>query len=117
MHPQIDHIKTFAMDPDLEKAEEFSDTEDPLSHLSADDEEEEREGDDEKEDDEEDARIFNAWMLKYKGGEHQEKPEKVEAEEEDPETGQLGSGSNTESPMKMRADRRASLPSAVREHT
>ncbi|TNM94076.1 histone H3.v1 [Takifugu flavidus] len=100
------------MDSDLEKAEEFSDTEDPLSHLSVDDEEEEQEGDEEKEeeDDEEDAKIFNAWMLKYKGGEHHEKPEKEDAEEEDPETGQLESGSTTESPVKMRADRRASLP-------
>lgn len=113
------HIKTLAMDPDLEKAEEFSDTEDPLSQLSVDDEEEEREGEEEKEeeDEEEDAKIFNAWMLKYKGGEHHEKPEKEEAKEEDPGTGQLESGSTTESPVRMRADRRASLPCPVREHT
>lgn len=107
------------MDPDFEKAEEFSDTEDRLSHLSVNDEEEERDREEEKEeeDDEEDAKIFNAWMLKYKGREHHEKPEKEEDEEEDPETGQLESGSTTEFPVKMRADRRASLPCPVREHT
>lgn len=107
------------MDLDLEKAEEFSDTEDLLNHLSIDDEEGEREGEEEKEeeDEEEDAKIFNAWMLRYKGGEHQEKPEKEEAEEEDPETERPDSRSTTETPVKMRGDRRASLPCPVREHT
>lgn len=104
------------MDPDCEKAEEFSDTED---HLRVDDEEEEREGEEEKEeeDEEEDAKIFNAWMLRYKGGGHQEKPEKEQAEEEEPETEQPDSRSSMETPIKMRADRRASLPCPVREHT
>lgn len=107
------------MDPDREKAEELLDTEDPLS-LRVDDEEEERDGEEEEEeeeDEEEDAKIFNAWMLRYRAGERQEKPEKEEAEEEEPQTEQPDGRSSTEPLMRMRTDRRASLPCPVREHS
>lgn len=106
------------MDPDREKAEEFLDTEDPLS-LRVDDEEEVSGGeeeDDEEEDEEEDAKIFNAWMLRYRAGNCQEKPGKEEAEKEEPPTERPDSRSGMESLIKMRADRRASLPCPVGEH-
>lgn len=104
------------MDPDRENAEEFLDTEDPLS-LRVDDEEEERGREEvEEEDEEEDAKIFNAWMLRYRAGGRQEKPAKEEAGEEEPRTEEPDSRSSTESPLKTRAERRASLPCAVGEH-
>lgn len=103
------------MDPDRQKAIEFLDTEDPLS-LRVDDEEEERGGEEEEEekeeeDEEEDANIFSAGMLRYRARDRQEKPE-----EEDPQTEEPDSRGSMESPMKMRADRRVSLPCPVREH-
>lgn len=97
------------MDPDQEK---FLDAEDPLS-LRVDDEEEERDG---EEDEEEDGKIFNAWMLRCRPGDRQQKPKKEEAEEEEPQTEEPGSRSGAESPMKMRTDRRPSLPCPVRRH-
>lgn len=106
------------MDPEREKAETFLDTEDPLS-LRVDDEEEERGGEEEEEeeeDEEDDANIFNAWMLRYRATDRQEKPGKEEAGEEEPQTEHPDSRSSTESPMKMRAERRASLPCPVRDH-
>lgn len=111
------------MDPDRNKAEEFLDVEDSLSHLRLDDEEEEREREEEMEEEEEeedeeeeDAKIFNAWMLRYRAGEHQDKPEKGEAEEEEQEAETPGCSSRTGTPVRMRVDRRASLPCPVRTH-
>lgn len=102
------------MDPDREKPEEFSDTEDPLS-LKVDDEEEERSGD-EDEEEEQDENIFNAWVLRYRARDHQERPEEEEVREEEPQTKQSDSGSSMESPIQMRPERRASLPCPVRDH-
>lgn len=98
------------MDTDREKSEE----------LRVDDEEEERDGEEEEEEDEgeeEDAKIFNTWMLRYRAGERQEKPEKEEAQEEEPQTEQPDSRSCMEPLMRMRTDRRASLPCPVREYS
>nr|XP_046237846.1 putative RING-H2 finger protein ATL71 [Scatophagus argus] len=91
------------MDPDREEAEVFSDPEDPGPLRTHEEEEEGEEGeDDEDEDEEEDARIFNAWMQRYRGGE-------VEAEGES-EEGRAASRTGLELPVRMRTDRRASLP-------
>lgn len=105
------------MDPDREEAEVFSDTEEPQT-LGAEAEEEEKEGgeeeeEEEDEDEEEDARIFNAWMQLYRRG------EKAVLEEDgggESEGGRAESRSSIEPPVRMRADRRASLPCPVRKH-
>ncbi|XP_044043568.1 neurofilament medium polypeptide [Siniperca chuatsi] len=95
------------MDPDREESEVFLDTEDP-SPLRAEEEEEE-----EDEDEEEDARIFNAWMQRYRGGERQGKigeEEEEEEEEGESEGGRAESRSSVETPVRMKVNRRASLP-------
>ncbi|XP_051283102.1 uncharacterized protein si:ch211-207l14.1 [Dicentrarchus labrax] len=102
------------MDPDREEADVFSDTEEP-SPLRADTVEEEVE--EEEEDEEEDAKIFNAWMQRYRGGEQQEKiGEEDEEEEKEKKKGESAEGggaesrSNVEPPARMGSNRRASLP-------
>lgn len=106
------------MDPDRDEAEVFLDTEEPGS-LRADEEEEEEEGmeeeEEEEEDEEEDARIFNAWMQRYRGGERQEKIGEEKNGEAEPEGGRADSKSSIDPPVRMRADRRASLPCPVRK--
>lgn len=99
------------MDSDREEAEVFSDTEEPQT-LGAEEEEEggEEEGEEEEE---EDARIFNAWMQLYR------RAEKAVLEEDgggESEGGRAESRSSIEPPVRMRADRRASLPCPVRKH-
>lgn len=103
------------MDPYREEAEVFSDTEDP-SPLRAEEEKEEEEEEGEEEDEEEDAKIFNAWMQRYRGGDRQEKiGEEEEEEEGESEGGRAESRGSVEPPVRMRTDRRASLPCPVRE--
>ncbi|XP_069377360.1 uncharacterized protein [Paralichthys olivaceus] len=108
------------MDPDKEEEEVFSDTDvlTPRPPLTPEEDEEEREKekDEEKEkerekeekekDEEEDARIFNAWMQRYRGGKQQEKPGEEEEEESD------GGGTDSRGSLEplVRVDRRASLP-------
>lgn len=66
--------------------------------------EEEEDEEEEEEDEEEDARIFNAWMQRCRGAE----PKNKDSEEEEPE--RAGSRSSLDPPIRMRTDRRASLP-------
>lgn len=103
------------MDPDREE-DVFSDAEDSFP-LREDQEEKDEE---EEEDEEENARIFNAWMQQYRGGEHQKKQvqeEKEENEEDmDSEGGRPESRCSFEPPVQMRVDRRSSLPCPVRKH-
>ncbi|XP_038586549.1 ribosomal RNA processing protein 1 homolog [Micropterus salmoides] len=94
------------MDPDREEAEVFLDAEDP-SLLTAEDEDEDEE---EEVDEEEDAKIFNAWMQRYRGGERQENIGEEEEEEGESEGRRAGSRSSVEPPVQMRTSRRASLP-------
>ncbi|KAL7369992.1 hypothetical protein ABVT39_015653 [Epinephelus coioides] len=104
------------MDPDKDEAEVFSDAENPrpLSAQEEEDEEEleeEEEGEkEEDEDEEEDARIFNAWMQRYGAGQQQNNIGEEDGEEEEAEGRRPGSRSSLEPPVRMRADRRASLP-------
>lgn len=98
------------MDPDREEAEVFLDAED-LSPLTAEDEDEEEE---QEVDEEEDAKIFNAWMQRYRGGERQENIGEEEEEEGESEGRRAGSRSSVEPPVQMRTSRRASLPCPVR---
>lgn len=99
-----------AMDPDREEAEVFSDPEDPFA-LTAEEEEEDEEDKDEDEDgEEEDARIFNSWMQRCRGGEQQSKVREEEGEEEESEGGRSKSKSSLEPPVPVRSNRRASLP-------
>lgn len=102
------------MDPDREEAEVFSDPEDPFALTAEDKEQEEDEV--EEDDDEEDARIFNAWMQRYRGGEQQSKVGEEEKEDEDDESegGRLKSRSSPEPPAAVKLGRRASLPCPVR---
>lgn len=102
------------MDPDIEEAEEdvFLNTEDP-NPLTADEEGED--GEEEEEDEEEDARIFNAWMQRYRGGGQQEKSEEVEGGGEQSQRGRGENRRSMEPPVQSRVDRRASLPCPVRE--
>ena len=100
------------MNPDGEEADVFSDTEDP-NPLRAGEEEGDEEEEEEEEDEEEDARIFNAWMHRYRGGERQQKIGEEEGEEAS-EGGRPESRCSVEPPVRMRADRRASLPCPVR---
>ncbi|XP_041822625.1 E3 ubiquitin-protein ligase CIP8 [Chelmon rostratus] len=97
------------MDPDIEEAEEdvFLNTEDP-NPLTADEEGED--GEEEEEDEEEDARIFNAWMQRYRGGGQQEKSEEVEGGGEQSQRGRGENRRSMEPPVQSRVDRRASLP-------
>lgn len=99
------------MDPDREEEEEevFLDTEDP-SPLRADEEEEEQE----EEEEEEDARIFNAWMQRYRGGDRQERSGAEEDGDGASEGGRAGSRGGVGMPVGVRGDRRASLPCPVR---
>ncbi|KAI3366193.1 hypothetical protein L3Q82_010010 [Scortum barcoo] len=97
------------MDPYREEAEVFSDTEYPRALRAEEEEEEEEEEEGEEEDEEEDAKIFNAWMQRYRGGERQEKTGDKE-EEVESEGGRAESRSSIGPPVQMRADRRASLP-------
>lgn len=107
-----------AMDPDREEEEEvFLDTEDP-SPPRADEEEEEGEEQEEEdeEEEEEDARIFDAWMQRYRGGDLQERNEEEEDGDGASEGGWAGGrGLGVGPPVRMRGDRRASLPCPVRE--
>lgn len=102
------------MDPDREEAEVFVGADDPLRVNVDEEEEQEEEGEEEKEeeDEEEDATIFNEWMQRYRGEEHQEKPK--EEEDKEPDEGRSESRSSAEPQVRMRADRRASLPCPVR---
>ncbi|KAF0046321.1 hypothetical protein F2P81_002850 [Scophthalmus maximus] len=96
------------MDPDREEAEVFSDTDDPTPPRPVEEEEEE-----EKEDEEEDARIFNAWMQQYRGGKQTERireEKETDEEEEEAEGGGSESRSSFEPQVRMRVDRRSSLP-------
>lgn len=100
-----------AMDPDREEADVFSDTEEPQTTEV---EEDGGEGEEEEEEDEEeDARIFNSWMQLYRRKE-------IATGEEDgggeAEGGRAESRGTMEPPVRMRADRRASLPCPVRKH-
>ncbi|KAM3585305.1 uncharacterized protein V6R79_013708 [Siganus canaliculatus] len=105
------------MDPDKE-AEVFSDDLRPEEEEEREEEEgeEQGEGEEEEEDEEEDARIFNAWMQRYRAGDLQEKI--GEEEEEEEEAGEpVSAGGRTESRTSIeapvnrpRVDRRASLP-------
>ncbi len=102
------------MDSDREEAEVFADTEDPspVRAEEEDEEDEEREEEEEDEDEEEDAKIFDAWMQRYRSG------EKVGDDKEDQrecEGGRAESRSSIGSPLRLRTDRRASLPCPVRE--
>ncbi|KAM3857279.1 uncharacterized protein ACN63O_019266 [Diretmus argenteus] len=65
-----------------------------------------KEGDQEDEE-EKDAEIFNAWMNRYRGGEQQRRGEEEEGEAEG---GKVDSTSSFEPPVRLRTDRRASLP-------
>ncbi|TDG95912.1 hypothetical protein EPR50_G00243850 [Perca flavescens] len=99
------------MDPDKEEAEELvSDSEDPFPERV--EEEEEEEGEKEEEDDEEekDALIFSAWMQRYRGGEQRDEIGEEEEKEEEEEGGRPESRCCLEPPVRMRTDRRASLP-------
>lgn len=104
-----------AMDPDREEADVFSDTEEPQTTEVEEDEEDGGEGEEEEEeeDEEEDASIFNTWMQLYRRKE-------IAAGEEDgggeAEGGRAESRGTMEPPVRMRADRRASLPCPVRKH-
>lgn len=104
------------MDPDREEAEVFVDTEELISGRAV-EKEEEVDGEEEEGDDgeEEDAKIFNAWMQRYRGGERQEKIGEGMEEEGEAEGGGTESRSSVESPVQRRTDRRASLPCPVRE--
>ncbi|KAM7375584.1 hypothetical protein PAMA_014610 [Pampus argenteus] len=95
------------MDPDVQETEVFSDTE--VLNTSRAEEEDERE-EVEEEEEEEDARIFNAWMQQYRRGEQQKKTGEKEEEEEEAEGRRAESRSSLEPPVRMRTDRRASLP-------
>ncbi|XP_062236329.1 uncharacterized protein si:ch211-207l14.1 isoform X2 [Platichthys flesus] len=97
------------MDPDTEEVEVFSDTE-VLTPLTPEEEEEKEKT--EEEDVEEDARIYNAWLQRYRGGKQQEQT-REEQEEVDSEGGGTGSRGSFEPLFGMRADRRASLPCAA----
>ncbi|XP_035006433.2 E3 ubiquitin-protein ligase RNF126 [Hippoglossus stenolepis] len=93
------------MDPDTEEVEVFSGTEVPTP-LKPEEEKEEKE----EEDVEEDARIFNAWMQRYRGGKQQEKTREEQEEDVESEGGRTESRSSLEPLVGMRLDRRASLP-------
>lgn len=79
------------------------------SPLRVDDEEEEEEEDDE----EEDGRIFNTWMQRCRGA-GQNKEGQEEQEEKGEEIDGRTPESNLDPPIRMRTERRASLPSPVR---
>ncbi|XP_030265128.1 putative RING-H2 finger protein ATL71 [Sparus aurata] len=96
------------MNPDGEEADVFSDTDDPNPLRAGEEEGDEEGAEEEEEDEEEDARIFNAWMHRYKGGEQQQKIGEEVGEES--EVGRPESRCSIEPPVRMRADRRASLP-------
>ncbi|KAG7215620.1 hypothetical protein INR49_021975 [Caranx melampygus] len=99
------------MDSDREEVEVFSETEEPSSLRQEEEEEGEEEEEEEDENEEEDARIFNAWMQQYRGGNQQEKIGEEEEEEEEEAGGRrAGSRSSLNPPVRMRTDRRASLP-------
>ncbi|CAJ1087454.1 putative RING-H2 finger protein ATL71 isoform X1 [Xyrichtys novacula] len=103
------------MDPGVEDV--FLDNEEPSSAKG---EEEESEGEESGEEDsggeEQDAKIFNAWMQRYRGGSQQEKIGEEEEEEEEGEVdGELEGGrsesrNSLEPTARKRMDRRASLP-------
>ncbi|XP_077959952.1 uncharacterized protein LOC144408527 [Gasterosteus aculeatus] len=76
------------------------------SPLRVDDEEEEEEEDDE----EEDGRIFNTWMQRCRGA-GQNKEGQEEQEEKGEEIDGRTPESNLDPPIRMRTERRASLPS------
>ncbi|XP_022078105.2 histone H3.v1 [Acanthochromis polyacanthus] len=96
------------MDPDKEEVDVFFD---PIPLLPEEEEEEEKQEDEEEEEDEEeDAKIFNAWMHRYRGGELQKKSTEEEEVEEKSEGGRPESRRSLEAPVQMKADRRASLP-------
>lgn len=100
------------MNPDGEEADVFSDTDNPNPLRAGEEEGDEEGAEEEEEDEEEDARIFNAWMHRYKGGEQQQKIGEEAGEES--EVGRPESRCSIEPPVRMRADRRASLPCSVR---
>ncbi|XP_070711782.1 uncharacterized protein [Pempheris klunzingeri] len=100
------------MDPDKEEGEVVSDTEDLSPQRTEEEEDDGESGVEAEEDDVEDenAKIFNAWMQRYRGGQKQEKDgEQVEVEKK-PEGRRPESRGSVESPVRMRVDRRASLP-------
>lgn len=102
------------MDPDRE-VEVFSDTEEPQTFRAEEEEDGgEEEEEEEDEDEEEDARIFNAWMQLYRRGERAVSEEDGAGGES--EGGRAESRSSIETPVRMRSDRRASLPCPVRKH-
>ncbi|XP_077460842.1 uncharacterized protein LOC144077173 [Stigmatopora argus] len=68
----------------------------------------EGEEEEEEEDEEEDAKIFNAWMQRYRGGEHQKT--KDEEQDEEAEEGKTQSRPNLESAARLQTKRRSSLP-------
>ncbi|KAM6957995.1 uncharacterized protein LKV04_022131 [Tautogolabrus adspersus] len=93
------------MDPDGEEADVFLDAEEPSSVRAEEEEEEDGE-------EEEDAKIFNAWMQRYRGDSLQEKIGEEEEEEVDGELeeGRSDSRSSLEAAGRTRMNRRASLP-------
>ncbi|XP_061572221.1 histone H3.v1 [Cololabis saira] len=103
------------MEPAREEEEEDLSEAEELVALR--EEEEDKEGEEEEEEEEEDeegARIFNAWMLKYRAGEQQKKNEESEEDEErESRTGRPESRISIEPPVPAaptRLARRASLP-------
>ncbi|XP_061549715.1 uncharacterized protein si:ch211-207l14.1 [Phycodurus eques] len=62
----------------------------------------------EEDDEEEDAKIFNAWMQRYRGGEQQKKTD--EEQDEEAEEGRVESRISYESAARLQTKRRSSLP-------
>ncbi|XP_057685613.1 uncharacterized protein si:ch211-207l14.1 [Corythoichthys intestinalis] len=84
-----------------EEGEVFSEDQNPV--IAEEGEEEEEEGDEE-----EDAKIFNAWMQQYRGGEHQKT--KDEEQDEEGKKGRPESRTSLESAARLQTKRRSSLP-------
>ncbi|XP_037319549.2 uncharacterized protein si:ch211-207l14.1 [Pungitius pungitius] len=72
---------------------------------------EEEEEVEEEEDEEEDGRIFNTWMRRCRGAGPNEAGEEEQKEEKEEEMDARRPESNLDPPIRMRTERRASLPS------
>ncbi|MED6273711.1 hypothetical protein CHARACLAT_009307 [Characodon lateralis] len=101
------------MDPEREE-DVFSDAEDPFPLREHQEEEDEDDEEEDEEEDEEDAKIFNTWMLQYRGGHHQKKQRQEEKEKEEKDRESEGerpeSRCSLEPPVQTRSHRRSSLP-------
>ncbi|XP_074520579.1 uncharacterized protein LOC141785881 [Halichoeres trimaculatus] len=98
------------MDPDAEEADVFLDSEEPSIMKEEEEEEEEEEsGEEESGEEEEDAKIFNAWMQRYRRG---SQPGKAEEGDREVEGARSDSRNSLEPVVRRRTDRRASLPCA-----